>query len=98
VDDQQGSSGNLYESELVAVLLERAYELATGPLAGIEDAAKELAQLAGDSVTVSTARRIVLSRVEGGGGPSDQQVASLLRRAIELGGGRWDWDDTRPVP
>jgi hypothetical protein len=25
-------------------------------------------------------------------------VASLIRRAIELGMWRWDWDDTRPVP
>jgi hypothetical protein len=79
-------------------LLLRAYEMAASPLAGIEEAAKELARLAGDSVTISTARRIVLGRVEAGGGPGDQQVASLLRRALELGATGWVWDDTKPVP
>ncbi len=66
------ASYNQYDDKSAAVLLERAYEMAGGPLAGVEDAANELAQLAGDSVTISIARRIVLDRVGAVGAPSDK--------------------------
>jgi hypothetical protein len=42
--------------------------------------------------------RVVAERVRLDPCHTNNQVASLIRRAIELGMLRWDWDDTRPVP
>ncbi|HUB70593.1 MAG TPA: hypothetical protein VL984_09235 [Acidimicrobiales bacterium] len=86
------------EQGRVAALLDRAYKMAGSQLDGVEQAAKELAVLCGDSSTASAARRVVLGRLEAGGDRVDRQVASLLRRAIELGAGLWAWDNTKPLP
>ncbi|HEV8207133.1 MAG TPA: hypothetical protein VGR04_10650 [Acidimicrobiia bacterium] len=42
--------------------------------------------------------RVVVERVRVDPSHANKQVASLIRRAIELGMWRWDWDETRPVP
>jgi hypothetical protein len=83
----------------VAALLARAYQLANSQLEGINEAAEELAAMSGDDLTViSKARRVVLARMAGNPDRATNQVASLIRRAIELGGWRWRWDETGPVP
>jgi uncharacterized protein (DUF2267 family) len=80
-------------------LLDRGYELAAGRLEGINEAALELADAAGDDRRVmERAIRVVAERVRVDPSHANKQVASLLRRAIELGMLRWDWDDTRQVP
>lgn len=83
----------------VLALLARAYQLANSDLEGINEAAEELVAMSGEDLAViSKARRMVLERVAAGPDRATRQVASLIRRAIELGGSRWRWDDTRPVP
>jgi hypothetical protein len=80
-------------------LLDRGYELAASRLEGINEAALELADAAGDDRRVmERAIRVVAERVRVDPSHANKQVASLLRRAIELGMWRWDWDDTRQVP
>lgn len=80
-------------------LLERGYELAASELEGINEAALELADAAGDDRRVmERAFRVVGERVRLDPSHANKQVASLIRRAIELGMWRWDWTDTRPVP
>jgi hypothetical protein len=80
-------------------LLQRAYELAAGHLEGINEAAFELAEVAGDDRrVVERAVRVVAERVRVDPSHANKQVASLIRRAIELGMGRWQWSDTDPVP
>lgn len=75
---------------LTAVLV-RASELAGEELAGIDDAASELAALAaGDVRLMAAAIRRIRGEVEAGGGRAVKQVASLLRRALEIG--TWDWE------
>jgi hypothetical protein len=86
-------------SERAQAVLARAYQLARGELAGIDDAAKDLASLSeGDAAAVSTARREVLARLLHSHAKDDQQVAPLLRRAIEVGGWQLPWSNTNPVP
>ena len=83
----------------LCLLLDRGYELASGHLEGINEAALELADAAGDDRRVmERAFRVVAERVRLDPSHANNQVASLIRRAIELGMWRWDWDDTRPVP
>jgi hypothetical protein len=83
----------------LCLLLDRGYELAAGHLEGINEAALELADAAGDDRRVmERAFRVVAERVRLDPSHANNQVASLIRRAIELGMWRWDWDDTRPVP
>lgn len=100
----QGAGGERTEgtnplSPQARVVLARAYQLAKGPLAGVEDAAKDLVSVSGgDATAISAARREVLARLQHGHSPDDKQVASLLRRAIELGAWKLQWADTRPVP
>ena len=80
-------------------LLDRGYELAASHLEGINEAALELADAAGDDRRVmERAFRVVAERVRLDPSHANNQVASLIRRAIELGMWRWDWDNTRPVP
>ena len=90
----------------VAGLIERAYALAGQELEGIDDAARELARTAdGDVEVVAAAIRRIRSAVTeaagqaedaggaGGAGGADRatkQVASLLRRALEIG--EWNWE------
>jgi hypothetical protein len=79
-------------------VLEHAYQLARGRLAGVEDAAKDLvSQSDGDAAAISAARREVLARLKHDPGQDDQQVALLLRRAIEVGGWQLSWSDTKPI-
>jgi phosphohistidine phosphatase SixA len=83
----------------VTALLARAYQLAESHLKGIDEAAEELAKMSGEDLTViSQARRVVLERMAAGSDRATKQVLSLIRRAIELGGWRWRWEDTGPVP
>jgi hypothetical protein len=85
--------------ERVQVVLARAYEIASGALEGINEAAVELEELAGDDVrVVERARRIVADRMAADPSHANRQVASLIRRAIELGDWRWTWDETPSVP
>ena len=80
-------------------LLQRAYELAAGYLEGINEAALELAEVAGDDrLVIERAVRIVAERVRIDPSHANKQVASLIRRAIELEMWRWQWSDTNPVP
>ena len=80
-------------------LLDRAYELAASQLEGINEAAVELADLTGDDRrVVELAFRVVAERVRREPTHANKQVASLIRRAIELGVWRWEWADTKPVP
>jgi hypothetical protein len=83
----------------VAALLARAYQLADSNLEGINEAAEELAEMSGEDLAViSKARRVVLERMTAKPDSATKQVAWLIRRAIELGGWRWRWEDTGPLP
>ena len=80
-------------------MLDRARALAEGPLSGINEAAGELAGLAGDDRRViERALRLASHRVKGDPGRTNKQIESLIRRAMEVGMGRWEWPDTNPVP
>jgi hypothetical protein len=79
-------------------LLDRAYEIADSYLEGINEAAIELAHLTDRSQVMEQAVRITAERVREEPNHVNKQVASLIRRAIELGMDRWKWVDTRPVP
>jgi len=97
--DGQPAAFGAVADEQVAALLGRAYELARSNLAGLEEAAKELASMSGDSpAAISGARRVALERLARTSGQVDLQVVSLLRRAIEVGASRWTWEETKPVP
>jgi PII-like signaling protein len=80
-------------------LLARAYELARSGLEGINEAAVELADLSGEDVSaLDEARRIVAGRLVSAPDHADKQVASLIRRAFELGHWRWEIPETNEVP
>ncbi len=80
-------------------VLVRAYELAASDLEGINEAALELADLCGDDVAVlNEARKLTLARLASEPDHATRQVASLIRRAFELGNWRWEIDETREVP
>src|SRR5712671_5748740 len=69
----------------LCLLLDRGYELAAGHLEGINEAALELADAAGDDPRVmERAFRVVAERVRLDPSHANNQVASLIRRAIEL--------------
>ena len=88
-----------YSDSKLSHLLERGYELAASQLEGINAAALDLADAAGGNRRVmERAFRVVAERVRVDPSHANKQVASLIRRAIELGMWRWNWDDTRPVP
>jgi hypothetical protein len=77
--------------EAAAALLARAAEISSGPLEGIEEAAKELAGMTGGDLRVlERARRLALDAERSDPGRLSLQVVSLIRRAIEVG--TWDWD------
>ena len=83
----------------VSALLNRAYQLANSDLEGINDAAEELAGMSGEDLAViSKARRVVLERNAADPDRATTQVVWLIRRAIEVGGSRWRWEDTGSVP
>lgn len=78
--------------EQATALLRRARRLADGPLAGIEDAARQLAGAArGDLSVLARARRLALAAADRSNERRDRQVVALLRRALEVG--HWCWDD-----
>jgi uncharacterized protein len=80
-------------------LLARAYELAGSGLEGINEAAVELADLSGeDASALDEARRIVAGRLASAPDHASKQVASLIRRAFELGHWRWEIAETKEVP
>ncbi len=79
-------------------LLDRAYELAASHLEGINEAAVELAGLTDERRVIERAVRVIAGRVRREPNDANKQVASLVRRAIELGMYRWKWVDTQPVP
>jgi hypothetical protein len=87
-----------HTDDQLRILLNRGYELAASRLEGINEAAVELADAAGDDRQVVERAIRVAERVRVDPSHANKQVASLLRRAIELGMWRWDWDDTRQVP
>lgn len=77
--------------EAAAALLDRATEIASAPLEGIEEAAEELAAMTGGDLRVlERARRRALEAERNDPGRLSRQVVSLLRRAIEVGS--WNWD------
>jgi len=76
--------------ERASDLLARAEQIAVGPLEGIDDAARELAQSTGGDLRVlERARRAALSAARDAPSPGARQTVSLLRRALEVGA--WDW-------
>ena len=75
----------------VEKFLVEAYEVAQAPIAAFNDAAGALAARADrDRRVMERARRVVQSRLQTEPDHLTKQVASLLRRALELG--EWDWD------
>jgi len=77
--------------ERVERILARVHQMADEPLEGIEEAAKELAALAGgDVAVVARLRQVAAGNVDAEPDRHNKQVLSLVRRAIEVG--RWDWD------
>jgi hypothetical protein len=86
-------------SQRAAALLARAYQLADSELEGIDEAAQELAAMTGDDLTViDRARRLTIDRLAESPDRATKQVASLIRRALEVGMSRWHWDDSAEVP
>src|SRR5256884_6841554 len=81
----------------LCLLLDRGYELAAGHLEGINEAALELADAAGDDRRViERAVRVVGGRRRPDPNPAHNQVASLMRRAIQLGVCRAGRGGTQP--
>ena len=81
----------------VEQILARARQFADGDLDGIEEAAKELAEMAGgDVAVVARARQGAARAVADDPGRHSKQVLSLIRRAIEVG--QWDWDAYEAEP
>jgi flagellar biosynthesis/type III secretory pathway protein FliH len=74
----------------VEKFLAEAYEIAQSPISAFNDAAAALATKADrDRRVIERARRVVQSRLDTEPDHLTKQVASLLRRALELG--EWDW-------
>ena len=74
----------------VEKFLAEAYETAQAPISAFNDTAAALATKADrDRRVIERARRVVQSRLETEPDHLTKQVASLLRRALELG--EWDW-------
>ena len=83
--------------ERVERILSRVHQMADEPLEGIEEAAKELAALAGgDVAVVARLRQVAAENVDAEPDRHNKQVLSLVRRAIEVG--RWDWDAYEATP
>jgi hypothetical protein len=83
--------------ERVERILARAHQMADEPLEGIDEAAKELAALAGgDVAVVARLRQVAAANVDAEPDRHNKQVLSLVRRAIEIG--RWDWDAYEAAP
>jgi hypothetical protein len=85
--------------ERLEVVLARARALAEGRLEGINEAALELAALAGgDRTVIERARRQVNLEVDRQPTTHAKQMASLIRRSLELG--EWEWrpeESSRPL-
>ncbi len=75
---------------LAARFLGEAYEVSRGPISAFNDTAIALAAKANrDRRVIERARREAQERLEASPDQLTKQVASLLRRALELG--EWDW-------
>jgi hypothetical protein len=75
----------------VEKFLAEAYEIAESPISAFNDTAVALAAKADrDRRVIERARRVVQSRLETEPDHLSKQVASLMRRALELG--EWDWE------
>ena len=84
-------------NERVEQVLARAHQLADESLEGIDEAARELAELAGgDVAVVARIRQRAAEAVDAEPDRHNKQVLSLVRRAIEVG--RWDWDAYETTP
>lgn len=84
--------------ERAEAVLDEAYRLASQPLEGIEGPAKALALMcAGDANVLNEARKTVARSLAQSEDPLDKQVASLLRRAFELGSWESGFEDTKSV-
>ena len=71
--------------------LVEAYEISRAPILAFNDTAVALAAKANrDRRVIEGARRVVQNRLEVHPDHLSKQVASLLRRALELG--EWDWE------
>lgn len=82
-------------SERGTAVFEEACRLAAGPLEGIEEPAKALARMcAGDAAVLNEARKAATAQLSGTNEPLFKQVASLLRRAFELGHWESGFEDT----
>lgn len=87
------------DPDSVERLLRRAYELAESSLDGINQASLELADMSGEDVAVlDAARHLIGERLATRPDHATKQVASLIRRALELGNWRWTIEETNEVP
>jgi hypothetical protein len=85
-------------SELGVAVFEEACRLAAGPLEGIEEPAKALARMCeGDAAVLNEARKQASLQLSATNGPLFKQVASLLRRAFELGHWESGFEDTTSI-
>lgn len=77
----------------VETWLKRCRALAESPLEGIEEAADELAELAGGDIRLmeQARRRVLAEQEQHGANRTTKQMLSLWRRAVERGW--WKWDD-----
>jgi hypothetical protein len=74
----------------VAKVLARSLELADISMAGIDDAALEIAGLAeGDVAVIAAVRRRLAAQMAERPDRRTRQAVSLVRRALEIGA--WDW-------
>lgn len=81
----------MLHDERVRIVVTRAYELADEAIEGIDDAARELAELChGDISVIDAVRRAIHADVEREPSRQHKQAASFVRRALEIG--HWDWE------
>ena len=80
------------------LILARAHELSALPLAGLEQAARELADICGgDGLAVTRALRVAKTDMAAEPDRQNKQVIALIRRAIEIGMSNWDFENSPPL-
>jgi hypothetical protein len=91
-DDGGGSGGGGLTDARVLGWMSRCRELASSRLEGIEDPARQLADLAdGDRVLMERARRVLQAALDKEPrNPTLVQMEALWRRAFEKG--EWGWE------
>lgn len=81
------------------MLVEHATRLAGSDLDGIEKAASEIAALAeGNGTAITAAYRLAMTEARSDHTTTAKQVVAIVRRAIEIGMSRWDFEETAPPP